>query len=135
MLDQKDILEKIVRWTKVKVRLNFLEKLVFPKEREIWWVSLGQNIGVEINGKNENFERPVLVVKRYNLEAFLVIPLSSKIKENQHCLSLIKNGSDYGTLNLSQIRSVSVKRFVRKLGKIDVVVYRDIKKRILDLFE
>lgn len=33
-------------------------------EREIWWCSLGVNIGFEQDGTNDLFERPVLVIKK-----------------------------------------------------------------------
>jgi hypothetical protein len=39
------------------------ESLIFH-EREIWWCSLGVNLGDEQDGKNNLFERPVLVVRK-----------------------------------------------------------------------
>lgn len=33
-------------------------------QREIWYASVGVNIGTEICGKNEHFERPVLVIRK-----------------------------------------------------------------------
>lgn len=32
-------------------------------EREIWWCSLGLNLGDEQDGKHQDFERPVLVLR------------------------------------------------------------------------
>lgn len=29
-------------------------------EGQIWWAALGKNVGVEINGKNKDFSRPVV---------------------------------------------------------------------------
>jgi len=54
----KEILKIFVSWTKLKVRIHLSERVVYPKVRGIWWASLGQNIGVETNGKNNKFERP-----------------------------------------------------------------------------
>lgn len=42
----------------------------FPKEREVWMSSLGQNIGYEQNGSGNNFIRPVLVIKKFNNQMF-----------------------------------------------------------------
>ena len=52
----KEVAEKFVSWTKLKIKIHFSEKNFVVKERQIWWVSLGQNIGAEINGKNEKNE-------------------------------------------------------------------------------
>ena len=40
------------------------DKFFYP--REVWWCSAGLNIGVESNGKNKNFERPMLIIKKFN---------------------------------------------------------------------
>ena len=53
-------------WSKKK---EFIEKRVLPDdfyflEGEIWWAVLGVNIGHEIDGKNDMYERPVLVLKK-----------------------------------------------------------------------
>lgn len=49
----------------------------FPKEREIWWSSVGVNIGVETDGKHETFERPVLIIRVFNQEMLWVVPVTS----------------------------------------------------------
>jgi hypothetical protein len=36
----------------------------YVHEREVWGCSLGANIGVEADGKHDNFERPVLVLMK-----------------------------------------------------------------------
>ena len=56
--------KKFSDWTKLKIRIHSRRKKVYFKEREIWWVSLGVNIGHEQDGKNIRFERPVLILKR-----------------------------------------------------------------------
>lgn len=51
-------------------------------EREIWWCSIGENIGFEGDGKNDMFERPVLILKKYNAEVFFGAPLTTSTKEH-----------------------------------------------------
>lgn len=58
--------QKFVDWTKLKIATHFSNKNVYFREGEIWWVSIGQNIGNEQNGKNTNFERSVLIFKKFN---------------------------------------------------------------------
>ena len=54
-------------WNKEKKILESTanETLVFH-EREIWWCSIGLNVGDEQDGKNDYFERPVLVIRKFN---------------------------------------------------------------------
>jgi hypothetical protein len=55
-------------WIKKKKSLHesSKEKAAYFYEREIWWCSIGINIGFEQDGKNEHFERPVLVLRKFN---------------------------------------------------------------------
>jgi mRNA interferase MazF len=104
-----------IDWMKLKLDINLTDKEFFPDKKEIWWVSLGQNVGVEINGKHSKFERPVLVVKAFNVDSFLVVPITSKIKQGQYFFGFISSSNERQTANLSQLRTISVKRFLRKL--------------------
>ena len=126
----KSVLKIFVAWTKIKVTVHLSEKAVYPKVKEIWWASLGQNIGVEINGKNENFERPVLVIKVFNSLSVLVAPISSKVNEDKNCIKFTNIGGEENIINMSQIRSMSTKRFMRKVGDLKVEDFEKVK----DLF-
>ncbi len=85
---------------------------------EVWWCSLGINLGVEVDGKNDNFERPVVILKTYNKESLLVLPLTSKRKDDlfHHPIHFGKYTS---WAKLTQARVVSTKRLLRKLDSID----------------
>ena len=50
-------------------------------EREVWWCSLGANIGFEQDGGGEDFERPVVILKKFNLDACLIVPLTARPKK------------------------------------------------------
>ena len=45
-----------------KIKIDSKIKYGHPKEREIWWCSVGLNVGTEIYGKGEDFARPVLII-------------------------------------------------------------------------
>ena len=54
-------------WNTEKKQLEeFGPDVLIFHEREIWWCSIGVNLGDEQDGKNELFERPVLVVRKFN---------------------------------------------------------------------
>ncbi len=108
-----------VTWTKLKIRIHFSVQNLYPRERQIWWVNLGYNIGVEMNGKNEKFERPVLVLKRFNEDSCLVVPLSTKIKNERYHLHFKNSKGQLVSANFSQIKSISIKRFIRKIEKMN----------------
>lgn len=90
-------------------------------KRDVWWCALGLNIGSEQDGKNEMFERPVLIIKKYNKDMLLVAPFTSKQKDNQYYLSL--DSGINSQLIISQLRTVSSKRLLRKIETISTKDY------------
>ncbi len=60
------VIKKFIAWTKLKIKIYISERVIYFREGEIWWASLGANIGYEEDGKNENFERPILIFKKFN---------------------------------------------------------------------
>lgn len=105
-------------WNKEKKKLHQIghEHLRFH-EREIWWCSLGVNLGGEQDGKNHMFERPVLVFKKFNDSLAWVLPMSTKRKYGPFYQNVTYNNIDY-IIILSQLRLVSVKRFRRYIRKL-----------------
>lgn len=114
----QDILKKFIEWSKLKFKIHVSPDIDFYfKEREIWWASIGQNIGSEQNGKNNDFERLVLVLKKFNSRIFLGVPISTKVGTSPyHCEFVL--GSNKYWANLSQIRTFSSKRLLRRVNKM-----------------
>jgi mRNA interferase MazF len=75
-------MEKYNEWNKVKQNINKKDRCFYVKPREVAWIHLGENVGDEENGKGENFQRPVMVLKVFNKNIFFGIPLSTKIKNS-----------------------------------------------------
>ncbi|MBI1300068.1 MAG: type II toxin-antitoxin system PemK/MazF family toxin [Alphaproteobacteria bacterium] len=71
-------------WNTLKKRLNAENTVPFFKEREIWWCSIGVNVGHEQDGKSEKFNRPVLVIRKFNNRLFWGVPLTTQIKDNKY---------------------------------------------------
>ena len=71
-------------WIRVKESLHFEGTFRSIKEGEIWWCSVGENVGVEVNGKQELFLRPVLIMKKLSRFGFMAIPLTSKKNMKVH---------------------------------------------------
>lgn len=115
----KELVKIFADWTKLKIRIHVADNFAYPKKKEIWWVSLGQNVGVEANGKNNKFERPAVVLKVFNNQGFLIAPTSSKVKNGEYFIKFTNIDGQKGIINMSQIRSISNKRFIRKVSEID----------------
>ena len=58
------------KWNNKKKQLHVRTNAPTFKEREVWWCSLGANIGTEQNGKGQNFTRPVLVLRKFSTSQF-----------------------------------------------------------------
>jgi mRNA interferase MazF len=123
----QEIIRIFTDWVKIKIRLHILPKGPYFKEGEIWWASVGQNVGVESNGKNKGFERPVLILKKFNKDMFLAIPVSTKIKEDQYKVIFMNNNKKYSA-NLSQMRVLDSKRLLRMVAKISGSDFAEVKK-------
>lgn len=128
------------KWNISKKLVNAITHDVFGYPREVWWCSLGINIGAEIDGKNENFERPVVIMKVYNKETMLVLPATGKVKKDKFHLPIEISAINQETkevykktvyIKLTQARVISNKRLIRK---VDVINKKDFRK-IQDAFK
>jgi len=119
-------------WNERKKSINDLVFSGYFHEREIWWCSLGMNIGDEEDGKNEFFERPVLVIKKFNRDIALIVPLTTKLKDNKYYLNFTHEEIQYAVI-LSQLRLVSSKRFRRRIRKINQNLFNIIREQIIEV--
>lgn len=129
----KEIIKIFADWTKIKIRLHISEKQISFKEQQIWWASLGQNIGVEANGKNMKFERPVIILRKFNKKSFWGIPISSQRKIGIHYFEIKDDAGISSFANLSQIRLMSSNRLIREIGELRPDEFREIKARVKSL--
>ncbi len=117
------------KWHRVKRKLDERKGLVFAHAREIWWCSLGVNVGSEIDGKNENFERPVLVLRVYNRDTMLVVPLTTKHKTDMFHLQITADKKTVYAA-LTQLRVVSSRRLLRKIDVLQSESFNLLKATI-----
>ncbi len=90
---------------------------LYFKEGDLWWVSLGENIGSEANGKNFHFERPVVILKKFSADMLFAIPTTTQNKTGSWYHPVDCNGT-ITLANLAQGRTISSKRFIRKIGNL-----------------
>jgi mRNA-degrading endonuclease toxin of MazEF toxin-antitoxin module len=119
-------------WNMLKKEIEEISKFVEFSETEIWWTSIGLNIGDEEDGKNEKYERPVLVIKKFSGKLFVGAPLSTKVKIGKFYVNFKTESFEYSVL-LSQAKVMSSKRLIRKINKLSRGRFNLVKKSYIDL--
>lgn len=120
-------------WNKEKKRLESTTPRVFFHVREVWWCKLGINVGFEQDGKNQEFSRPVVILKTYSTNAALVIPLTSKDKKGTYYFDLGTVGGKDAKAVLSQVRFVDKRRFIRKLDVVKKELFEKLRSAIIQI--
>lgn len=119
-------------WTKRKIGIHYAGQPLYFHEQEIWWASIGENIGSEENGKNHLFERPVLIVRKFNKELFWGIPISSTIKDEKWYYGFTFHGRAHSSL-LTQLRAMSGRRLLRRIGRMSDHDFEAVQARLKEL--
>jgi mRNA interferase MazF len=129
-----EAIKHFFEWIKLKEKLHInTHKPPLFKEGEIWWCSLGENIGVEINGKSNDFTRPVLVFKKLSQDGFLGIPMSTKNKVGSWYVDVFQHGRKV-TVILSQMRMFSSNRLHSRLSKLNDDDCKKVSKAFVELY-
>jgi len=124
-------------WNEIKKKTNKKENKVGFKEREIFWVRLGQNIGSEEFGKGNEFQRPVLVLCKLTRDIFIGVPLTSTIKDNDYFYSFTyanKKGNVHNSAMILQLKTFDKRRLMTRIGMMGKDDYHMVMKKVRGLF-
>jgi mRNA interferase MazF len=121
-------------WNKQKKILDNKENRILFKEGEVWWCSVGINVGHESCGKGLTFRRPVLILKKLSGSNCIGIPLSTQKKSGSWFVDISVQGQAVSAL-LYQIKMFSVNRFQRKLCTLDMRDRLRVKEKLKALLE
>jgi hypothetical protein len=122
-------------WNNKKQILHNKNQYLQFKERDILFLSVGQNIGHEQYGKGDEFLRPVLVYKKFNARTFLGIPLSSKQKDGSYYFSFSYKNEVISIANFSQMKTYDIKRAKYVSGYLKVQEFKKLSKKLISLLE
>lgn len=128
-----DETEEFTKWNKVKIELHKHGRKPKISQGQIWWAGTGKNVGVEINGKNARFSRPVLVYRKLSSVKFMAIPLTSQPHEGSWYVSFMQNGRTEIAV-VGDAKIMSVKRLYRMIGRIDDADYDRIRAGFVNLY-
>lgn len=119
-------------WSHEKKKIQSLGLQKLFHEREIWWVSFGVNIGREQDGRGDNFERPIIILKKLSADTLICLPLSTK-KKLKIFQASVTHDNVQGFALLDQIRVIDSKRLVRKVGMIGLNEFMVLKEKMKNL--
>jgi len=121
------------KWHDKKSQINDIEVRPFFHEREIWYCTMGANVGFEQDGNGEDFLRPVIVFRKFNSEIFWAIPLTRTKKETKHYFQFIFQDDTPSAAILSQVRLMDARRLDHKIGGISKNDFEKLTKKFKDL--
>lgn len=125
-------IEVFKNWIECKFKIDNQERIHQIKEGEVYWCSLGLNVGDEENGKGIKFRRPVLVLKKFNNNIFIGVPLTTKNKENKYYVKALLKENNISAI-ISQIRIIDVKRLDEKIGYIRNIDFKNIRNKVKEM--
>lgn len=125
-------IKDFIEWIEHKFKINSFERVHQIKQGEVYWCSLGLNVGDEENGKGHNYRRPVLVFKKFNNHIFLAIPMSTQNKENKYYIKVTLRDTIQSAI-ISQIRVIDTKRLDSKIGYISKIDFQRLKDSVKDM--
>jgi mRNA-degrading endonuclease toxin of MazEF toxin-antitoxin module len=128
MKDYKD-------WMQVKAKINSTSERPKYNEGDIYWMSIGENIGFEQDGKGVKFARPVLIVKGFSRQLVWGVPLTSQPKTGRYYFPLRIKGVESRAI-LSQLKAIDTARISgARFGVVEDEELQGIKKLLRDLLE
>ncbi len=128
-----DYLKLFQEWFKLKLTLWTKPSKVIFKQGEIWWCSLGMNVGEEEYGKGPQFTRPVLIFRKFTNNSFMGLPLTTQEKTGTWYVETELGGIKRKVM-LNQARLLDKKRLTSKVGVLDKKQFNEVRVRFLKLF-
>ncbi len=121
------------KWNEIKKSTNSSNRKVYFKERDIFYIKIGENIGFEQSGKGDMFLRPVVVLKKFNNNFFMGVPITTTIKKGIYYFEF-KFTNKKSNAILSQMKSFDIKRIKHKIGMISERNFIKLKSKITNLY-
>lgn len=117
---------KYDEWNEQKKKLADSDKRIFFKEGEIWWCSLGMNLGEEVYGKGKAFRRPVVVLRKVTGSSCIVLPTTSQKKDGSWYHKIEVDGVVRFVM-MHQIKFIATKRFGSRVASMSQKEFQELK--------
>ncbi len=127
-------IKQFFEWIGLKEKLDgIIHQAPHVSEGEVWWASIGENVGAEINGKSQYFSRPVLIFRKFSHNFYFVIPMTTKKHLGSWYVSFQLQNLEV-TACLHQSRSIDYRRLSKRLGEIDGIDFDRVKSAFKKLY-
>lgn len=121
------MLKQFVQWISLKQTLHRANhRPPHVSEGDIWWASIGENVGSEINGKSKLFSRPVIVIKKLAHGFYFVIPTTTQSRSGSWFVTFRQHEQERVAC-LHQARAIDYRRLSSKVGTLDDTDFDRIK--------
>lgn len=127
-------MKRFFEWIGLKEKLHSHDsKPPLVSEGDIWWASIGENVGSEINGKSALFSRPIIIFKKLAHGFYFVIPTTTQSKVGSWYVPFRQKEKDMVAC-LHQARAIDYRRLSSKLGTLDDHDFAQVKEKFLALY-
>jgi mRNA interferase MazF len=121
-------------WNDKKKRLHASPRSVLFKAGQIWWCSLGVNVGEEVLGKGSMYLRPAIVLRKISHNSCVVIPTTTQAKQGSWYFPFEVNNLKRWAM-MHQIRFISSRRLYNRESIMPRVDFDAFKKAIVDFYD
>lgn len=126
--------KQFMEWIELKEKLHYrAHKPPLVSERDIWWISVGENVGSEINGKNDLFSRPAIIFRKLAHGFYFVIPTTTQSKTGSWFVPFEHRGRRMVAC-LHQVRTIDYRRLSSRLGTMDTNDFQRIQDGFAKLY-
>jgi mRNA interferase MazF len=128
----KNHIKDFDKWNEKKKELDENKRNLLFKEGEIWWCSLGVNVGEEVYGKGKGFRRPVIILKKMSHNSCVVMPTTTQKREGTwyHHLN-VQNKNRFVLMH--QVRFISANRLYVRESTLSKNEFEELKKSVAHL--
>lgn len=130
-------MDEFDQWNNIKRQTDKAQRNVGFRQRDIFWTRVGKNIGFEEYGKGNEFQRPVLIVRKLTSNIFIGLPLTSSIRDNDYFYSFSynsKKGLVENSAMILQVRTFDKRRLMGKIGTMNKEDFNNTLEKIRRLF-
>ncbi len=120
-------------WAEKKQKVHERKQAPFFNVGQIWWCSLGANVGTEQDGKGSDFLRPIVILTKFNEHSCLVLPLTGRRRAGRFHVPLGEVHGRQSSAILSQLRLIDSRRLKNKIGAISRAKHSALKKAVMDI--
>jgi len=128
----RDKTELFNSWNLKQQELDSKKRKLLFKEGEIWWCSIGMNVGQEVYGKGKNFSRPVIILKKLSHNFCIILPITTKGSRGMGLHALYTNKKERWIM-MNQMRSISANRLYARESEMTEEDFIVLKKSVAQL--